>query len=283
MVPPRLDGVLSQPAAQRRGGHLPDQPAGDDFLAQLPKAPPAERHPAGGRQLAGDRLDLGHDRGGEPARPASPLPVPQPLHTLLGVAFAPLAGGVDRQSELAGDPGVGPSGRGQQHDLGPEHLAMLGRASAGQGLEPSTLPRPQRDLERAAPATSCHRAAILVSVQPSHPPQRAAGYGIQPAGSAKMAPCHPRSPNRPRSRSVSGCGNASASVGRAWPPSRCASAAGSPTSTANSKAARSCRCAGSGMPARPAVGALRSTSLAETAMRTRYCQAGCTPALLRRR
>jgi hypothetical protein len=107
--------------------------------------------------------------------------------------------------------------------------------------------------------------------------------GIQPAGSAKMAPCHPRSPNRPRSRSVSGCGNASASVGRAWPPSRCAFVAGSPTRTANSKAARSCRCAGSGMPARPAVGALRSTSLAETAMRTRYCQAGYTLALLRRR
>jgi hypothetical protein len=39
-------------------------------------------------------------------------------------------------------------------------LAVLGRAPAGQGLEPSALRRPQRDLERATPATSCHRAAI---------------------------------------------------------------------------------------------------------------------------
>jgi hypothetical protein len=33
VVPPRPDGILGQPAAQRRGRNVLDQPAGDDFLA----------------------------------------------------------------------------------------------------------------------------------------------------------------------------------------------------------------------------------------------------------
>jgi MFS family permease len=49
VVPPRLDGILGQPAAQRRGRDRLDQPAADDLSPQLLKAPPADRDATGHR------------------------------------------------------------------------------------------------------------------------------------------------------------------------------------------------------------------------------------------
>jgi hypothetical protein len=49
VVPPRLDGILGQPAAQRRGRDRLDQPAADDLSPQLLKAPAADRDATGHR------------------------------------------------------------------------------------------------------------------------------------------------------------------------------------------------------------------------------------------
>src|SRR6266545_6047450 len=251
VVAPRPDGILGQPAAQRRGRHVIDQPAGDDRLAQLGKAPPAERGATGGGQLAGDRLDLSHDRRREPSRPAWPLAVSQPFHALLDVAFTPLGGGVRRDLQLAGDPGVGPPRRGQQHDPGPGDLPLLGGWLAHQRLEPPALRRPEHDLKRAAPAaaTSCHRTRSLLRTPCWSPPDRAAGYGTPLGGIGEDSPAPPTIPD----------------------------------STESCMTARSCPSAGCGTPAQPAGGALRSTSPAAMATRTRCCPAASTPAPPRRR
>ncbi len=172
-VLPRLDRVLGQPAPQRGGGDVVDQAGGQDLGAQFSEAPAAKRDAAGGGQLTGDRLARGDHRGREGARAAGPLAVAQTFHALLVEAFAPLAGRVGRQPELAGDPPVGPPRRGQQHDAGPGHLAMLGRAPAHQRLQHPPLRRPQRDLERAAPAATCH-----------HPSRPQAGPGGRPGREA---------------------------------------------------------------------------------------------------
>jgi hypothetical protein len=74
-VLPRLDRVLGQPAPQRRGRYVIDQAGSQDLGAQFGETPAAKRHPAGGGQLAGDRLARGDHRGREGARAAGPLAV----------------------------------------------------------------------------------------------------------------------------------------------------------------------------------------------------------------
>ena len=196
VVPPRLDGILGQPAAQRRGRDRLDQPAADDLSPQLLKAPPADRNATGHRQFTGDRLDLGHDGRREHPRPAGPLAIPESVHPLSGVALAPLGGGVGCDPEGAGDPCISPPAGGQQHDPGPGDLPLLRGWLADQRLEPPTLPSPKRDLKRAAPATACHGTAppLLLPAAPDRTATRQDTATTKRAGSAKMthASDHPR-------------------------------------------------------------------------------------------
>src|SRR6266545_2949881 len=111
---------------------------------------------------------------GETARPARPLAVGQPFHALLDVAFAPLGGGVGRDLELAGDPGVGPPRGGQQHDPGPGDLPLLGGRLAHQGLQPPALRRPEHDLKRATPTAATSHPARS-SHRPSWSPHQPGG------------------------------------------------------------------------------------------------------------
>jgi hypothetical protein len=181
-VLPRLDRVLGQPAPQRRGRDVVDQAGGQDLGAQLGEAPPAKRYPAGGGQLAGDRLARGDHPGRKGAWAAGPLAVTQTFHALLEEPLAPLAGRVGRQSKLAGDPPIGPPCRGQQDDPGPGHLAVLGRAPAHQRLQQPPLRRPQRDLEWAAPAATCHHPS-----RPQAGPVAGRGGRLPGRGQARLA------------------------------------------------------------------------------------------------
>src|SRR5215212_233691 len=282
VVPPRLDGILGQPAAQRRGRDRLDQPAADDLSPQLLKAPPADRNATGHWQFTGDRLDLGHDGRREHPRPARPFAIPESVHPLGGVALAPLGGGVGCDPELAGDPCIGPPAGGQQYDPGPGDLPLLRGWLADQRLEPPTLRSPERALKRAAPAPACHCTAPpwLFPAAPDRTATRQDTASTKRAGSAKMTPCQRPSPNRPRSRWASGCVNASRPAGPPWPPSTYASAVRSPMSTVSSPTSNDSRCAGYAMAGRPAGGALPSTSPAATATRTPSCQPVCTPAPL---
>src|SRR4029453_12962157 len=183
VVPPRLDGILGQPAAQRRGRDRLDQPAADDLSPQLLKAPAADRNATGHWQFTGDRLDLGHDGRREHPRPAGPFAIPESVHPLRGVALAPLGGGIGCDPELAGDPCIGPPAGGQQHDPGPGDLPLLRGWLADQRLEPPTLRSPERDLKRTAPATACHcTAPPLIAPSRTQPHGNPAGYGQHQAG-----------------------------------------------------------------------------------------------------
>jgi hypothetical protein len=78
-VPPRLEGVLVQPAPDGTDTQLLHQPAGDGLLAHVSNADAAQRDRPQHGQLTGDRLDLSDDRRGErpaagPAGPGQPGP-----------------------------------------------------------------------------------------------------------------------------------------------------------------------------------------------------------------
>lgn len=77
--------------------------------------PLAFRRP-GGRQRAGQRLDLGHHGGREHRWPSGPGPVGQALHARCGEPAAPGPHGVDMQPEVSSDLGVAPAIGGGQHD-----------------------------------------------------------------------------------------------------------------------------------------------------------------------
>jgi hypothetical protein len=69
-VPPWPNRVLIQPAPPRGDRHPVDQAGGVDLVTEFRQAPAAKRHAPGGRQLAGDRLDLDdHRRGKRRDRP----------------------------------------------------------------------------------------------------------------------------------------------------------------------------------------------------------------------
>jgi hypothetical protein len=97
-VPPRLEGVLVQPAPHGADAHLLHQPAGDSLLAHVSDAEAAQRDRPQRGQLTGDRLDLSDDRRRErpaaaPAGPGQPAPPDPP-----GRALAPLGRGVRRDA-----------------------------------------------------------------------------------------------------------------------------------------------------------------------------------------
>jgi hypothetical protein len=102
-VLPRLDRILCQPAPQGGDRDVADQPTAEQLLAQLGKAPPAERHPAGGRQLAGDGLGVGDHRGQVDPRPARPRPILQAVQPRCAEPLAPLDHRVDRDPQPTGD------------------------------------------------------------------------------------------------------------------------------------------------------------------------------------
>jgi hypothetical protein len=81
----------------------------------------------------------------DPARAPRPGQVSQPRQTVLGEPVAPLADGVDGDIELAGDPGVGPATRGQQHDPGTQPILVGRLAAIGALLQPRPLTGPQLD------------------------------------------------------------------------------------------------------------------------------------------
>jgi hypothetical protein len=68
-VPPRLEGVLIQPAPHGADTDLLHQPTGDGLLAHVSDAEAAQRDRPQRGQLTGDRLDLRDDHRGE--RPAA--------------------------------------------------------------------------------------------------------------------------------------------------------------------------------------------------------------------
>ncbi len=115
---PGLERISVQPAPQRRRRDRLDQPGGDDLLAQLAKAPAAERHAVDGWQLAGQRLDLGDHHVGEGLRPPRAGQVPKPCQAPLAPAPPPLAHRGRPHPKPAGDVLGGQPRRSLKHDPG---------------------------------------------------------------------------------------------------------------------------------------------------------------------
>jgi hypothetical protein len=157
-VPPRLEGVLVRPAPDGTDTQLLHQPAGDSLLAHVSNAEAAQRDRPQRGQLTGDRRDLSDDRRGEGPRPARPVPVSQARQALLEEALAPLQRGVRRDAQALGDLLVLLTLRGCKHDPSPQHLPLLGRASAQRYLQHPALVRGEHDLKRAAPT---HRTSKI--------------------------------------------------------------------------------------------------------------------------
>ena len=95
------------------GWPAPGRQLGGQFRA----GPPAQRHPGGGGQLAGQRDHRGPVRRADPPRPARPGPVPQPVQAAGGEPAPPLADRIDADAQAGGDPGIGVPAGGSQHDL----------------------------------------------------------------------------------------------------------------------------------------------------------------------
>jgi len=71
-VLPGLQGVVGEPAAHGGRRDRRDDAAGSCMAGQFRAGPAGQRRPARGGQLASQGLHLGHDPGGELARPAGP-------------------------------------------------------------------------------------------------------------------------------------------------------------------------------------------------------------------
>jgi hypothetical protein len=89
--------------------------------------------------------------GGKGPRPARPVPVSQARQALREEALAPLQCGVRRDAQALGDLLVLPTLRGCKYDPSPQHLPLLGLASAQTCLQHPALVRGEHDLKRAAP------------------------------------------------------------------------------------------------------------------------------------
>jgi hypothetical protein len=86
------------------------------MAGQLRAGPAGQGHSARGGHLAREGLDLGHDAGGEHARPAGARRVGQSLDALLAVPAPPLAGRVLADAQPLRDQPVRCACRGEQHN-----------------------------------------------------------------------------------------------------------------------------------------------------------------------
>jgi hypothetical protein len=145
-VLPGFDRVGGQDPADGGGGDRIGDAAFGHLGGQIGAAPPRQWHPGLGRQLAGQRFDLGDLDRGECRRASGPGPVGQPRHALPGVAASPQADSVDHHATTAGDLDVGVAAGGVEHDPDADDLLVGGGAGVGQLLEPAPFGGGQADL-----------------------------------------------------------------------------------------------------------------------------------------
>ena len=127
-VKPRPDGVRSQRPPDRRGRDKRHHAAQDQFPGQLGAAPTRQRHAGGGRQLAGQRFDLGVHRGGKrPGACRYAGSVLEALQALLEEPLTPTVHHLRAGIEPGRDIHIRQPLSRQQHDLGPHHLSVRSR------------------------------------------------------------------------------------------------------------------------------------------------------------
>ena len=125
-----------------------------------------------GGQLAGQRLHLGHHRGGEPARPAACGADHADRPCRAGRTGAATCARCHQQTPRPrGDRGVGRAVGGGQHDPGPQHVAMLHRWLGAPGpAAPAAAPS-----QRTIMIGTRHRHASFVTRPVSQSGRRHAG------------------------------------------------------------------------------------------------------------
>ena len=92
-------------------------------------------------------------RGGKGPRSATPGPIAETGVALLEVALPPAAHGLTSRPEAAGYLVVAQPARGEEHDVGPERLALGRRLAPDAALKALTLERRQLDPIRDSVST----------------------------------------------------------------------------------------------------------------------------------
>ena len=148
-VLPGLEGVLGQPAPHRGRRDRLHHSAGDRLHGQFRGAPPRQRHPGLGRQLTGQRLDPHHrHRGEKPAADQSVDDLPDRRRPSSKNRLRHLDTSCTGDVEPAGDRGVLPAVRGQQHDLCAGHHVVRRGIGTGTLLQRGPILCRQLDHKR---------------------------------------------------------------------------------------------------------------------------------------